>query len=299
MCVGLVSLGALAAAAKDADGFGFIPGEGVSFNDRRVVSADFSLACDSKYLTYGLVDNPDPILTPAGSLTFLDCLDIGVSAIMDTTKYGVGADYGNRAWTWTEIDPEIGLAHSFSPDDFEWLPTCVDLSLMYMYEHHPDSSRDDGDEPDTQFVTFEAGLPDLWIEPVFVYEQDVMRDSGSYLNLEIGHTFPLIDGGTEDDDPVLSLKPSVAQGWGDCRRVRGYLSTHDDEPLNRAGLMDSRIQLAAEWSICDFLSLSGYVAYSDYLFDRHTRDAARRYEATGKYDRSFNFICGLRLTASF
>ena len=49
----------------------------------------------------------------------------------------------------------------------------------------------------------------------------------------------------------------------------------------------------------DFLSLSGYVAYSDYLFDRHTRDAARRYEATGKHDRSFNFICGLCLSASF
>ena len=263
------------------------------------VSADFSLAWDSKFLTYGLVDNPDPILTPAGSLTFLDWLVLGVSAVMDTTKYGIGAGYGNRAWTWTEIDPEIGIAHSFSTDDFEWLPTCVDLSLMYMYERHPDSMRDDEYEPDTQFVTFEAGFPDLWVEPVFVYEQDVMRDSGSYLNLEIGHTLPLIDGNTEDDDPVLSLKPSVSQGWGDCRRVRGYLSAHDDEPLNRAGLMDSRVQLTAEWSICDFLSLSGYVAYSDYLFDRHTRDAARRYEATGKYDRSFNFICGLCLTASF
>lgn len=55
------------------------------------VSADFSLAWDSKYLTYGLVDNPDPILTPAGSLTFLDWLVLGVSAVMDTTKYGIGA----------------------------------------------------------------------------------------------------------------------------------------------------------------------------------------------------------------
>ena len=266
---------------------------------RELVSAEFSVQWDSKYLTYGLVDNPDLILSPAGSLTFADWVNVGVSAVMDTTKYGVGAGYGNRAWTWTEIDPAVGLAHSFTTDEFEWLPTCVDLALTYMYERHPDSMRGDGEEPDTQFVTLEAGLPDLWVEPVFVYEQDTMRDSGSYLNLELGHTFAVIDGDAEDEVPVLALRPSVSQGWGDCRRVRGYLSTRDEEPLDRAGLMDTRVQLSAEWRVCGNVTMSGYVAYSDYIFDRHAREAARRYEATGKCDSSFNFICGLALSISF
>ena len=263
------------------------------------VSGEFSLAFDSKYLTYGLVDNNEPILTPAGNLTFFDWFSVGVSAIMDVTTYGRRAGYGDRNWTWTEIDPEIGISHSFKAYDFDWLPTTVDFSVSYVYEHHPDSMCEDGENPDTQFINTEIGLPDLWIEPVFLYEQDLMRDSGSYLNLEIGHTFTLIEGNADGADPVLTLKPSVAQGWGDCRRVKGYLSTAEYEPLNRAGLMDSCVKLTAEWRIIDHLTISGYVAYSDYVFDRHTREAARRYEATGDWERCWNFICGLSLVADF
>lgn len=292
-------------AAEETSGWAYNPGEGVSFNEHPIVSAEFSLAWDSKYLSYGLIDNPDPILTPAASITLLDWVTVGVSAIFDTTKYGKGAGYYNRAWDWTEVDPEIGIGHSFSPDDFEWLPTTVDLSVTYMYEYHtwsstgPDAECVDENDPSTQFITVEAGLPDLWFEPVFQYERDLFRDEGTYLNLEIGHTFPIIDGESEEDDPILTLKPSIAQGWGDWRRVAGYLSHRNGEPLERAGLMDTWLKLTADWKICDLLSLSGYVAYSDYIFDRHTREGAYRYEATGKYDDSFNFTCGLALTATF
>lgn len=304
-CAAAVSGSVWAEDASENKGWNYNPGEGISFNEQTIVSAELSIAWDSKYLSYGLIDNPDPIITPAASLTFLDWLTFGVSWVCDTTKYGKGAGYYNRAWKWTETDPEIGIGHSFSADDFEWLPTTVDFSLTYMYESHPNSAvgpdgdLDDAEENDTQFVTFEMSLPDLWVEPTFQYEQDIARDSGTYLNLELGHTFSLIDGDEDGDDPILSLRPSISQGWGDNRRVAGYLSHRNDEPLDRAGLMDTMIKISADWNICDYLTLSGYVGYSDYLLDRHTRDASRRYEATGKYDDSFNFVCGLALTATF
>ena len=41
-----------------------------------------------------------------------------------------------------------------------------------------------------------VSLPDLWLEPRFLYERDVVRDNGTYLNLALGHTFALVDGRT-------------------------------------------------------------------------------------------------------
>ena len=95
---------------------------------------------------------------------------------------------------------------------------------------------------DTQFITFEFGLPDLWIEPAFLYERDIMRDNGTYLNLELGHTFALIDGAEEGEDPVLTIKPSIAQGFGNAMRVRAYVSDANGEPLDHSGLMDTMVK---------------------------------------------------------
>jgi hypothetical protein len=149
----------------------------------------------------------------------------------------------------------------------------------------------------TQFLTLEVGLPDLWLEPKFMYERDIDRDNGTYLNLELGHTFSLIDGETEEDDPILALRPSVAQGFGNSKRV--YLYDDNDEYLDHAGLMDTCIKLELTWNFCEYLSLSGYVAYSDFLFDRQIRDAARNYEAHGRWDESYNFIGGLAINLAF
>ena len=82
-------------------------------------------------------------------------------------------------------------------------------------------------------------------------------------------------------------------------RVRAYASNPDGEPLDHSGLMDTMVKGELTWKVCDFCSLSGYVAYSDFLFDRKIRDAAREYEVTGDWDHSWNFIAGLSLTVSF
>lgn len=154
--------------------------------ERPVVSAEASIAFDSKFLSYGLVDNNDPILTPGAALTFYDWVTFSVESIFDISHYGKDAGYGDRAWTYQEIDPGVALSHAFGSEDAEWLPTTVEFELGYMYEAHPKSV-----DEDTQFFGFEIGLPDLWIEPIFAYELDIERDHGTYLNLEFGHTFTL------------------------------------------------------------------------------------------------------------
>ena len=292
---------------KGSDGWSYTPGEGLSYNEQPVVSAEASLSFDSKYLSYGFVDNNHPILTPAGSITFFDWFKFGVSAIFDTTKYGYRAGYTSRQFQYTELHPTATIGHKFSKEDYEWLPTTVEFAFGWDYEYHPNSKSkgslddygfwDKSVSEDTQCWTFEVGLPDLWFEPAFYYERDVMRDDGTYLNLSVGHKFNLL--GEEDD--TLTLRPSIAQGFGNGQRVKAYAEKEDGEPLNHAGLMDTMVKLELGWNICDNFSLSGYVGYSDFLFDRKIRHGARNYEGSDpqRWDESWNFVAGLAATVTF
>lgn len=278
-------------------GFSFTPGEGISFGETPIVSAEFSLKFDSKYMSYGLVDNRDPILTPTASATFFDWVTFEVMAIFDMTKYGrkrIDGEriYANRGGRYTELDPSVYIGHSFSPDDYSWLPTTVEFTLGYMYEYHSDSMGDVWSEH-SQFVWADIALPDLWIEPYFYYERDIDRDNGTYLQVEVGHTFALIDGEGEDDDPVLAFRPSVSQGFGNGPRVNYYLE------IDHAGLMDTCLKGELTWTISSWLSLSGYVAYYDFLFDERIRESARGYTQRNCADESWNFVTGLALTATF
>ena len=301
VCAAAVCGAAFAAEEAESTGWEYTPGEGVSFNETPIVSAEASITFDSKYLSYGFVDNNHPILTPAGEITFFDWATFGVNAIFDVTKYGRRAGYTSRQWQYTELHPTATLGHTFSSEDYEWLPTSVEFAIGYDYEYHPNSKAkgvtpwDKSISEDTQFITFELGLPDLWIEPEFLYERDIMRDNGTYLNLGIGHTFNLL--GEEDD--TLTLRPSIAQGFGNAMRVRAYAARPDGDPLDHAGLMDTMIKVDLEWKVCDNLTIAGYVGYSDFLFDRKIREASRSYEATGNWDHSWNFVAGLAATLSF
>ena len=290
-----------AAEEEKAQGWNWAMGEGVTFNEQSIVSAEVGLAFDSKFLSYGLVDNNDPILTPSAALTFLDWITVSVEAIFDVTRYGERAGYGNRQWRYQELDPGIAIGHAFSSEDYEWLPTTVEFELGYMYEEHPDVVDDD-----TQFVNFSIGLPDLWIEPTFAYERDIDRDNGTYLNLELGHTFTVLEGKEEGDDDILTFRLSIAQGWGDKNRVSSYLTNvriQDEEgenvPLDHCAFMDSSIKAEFDWTITDGVTLNAYVAYFDYLFDSAARDGAKAYEGTGSYTDSYNFIGGVSIAFAF
>ena len=129
-----------------------------------------------------------------------------------------------------------------------------------------------------------------------------MADEGTYMNFSVGHAFPLIDGAGEDDDPVLAFRPSVGQGAGNTLRVRhyGFYTKHGEE-LDHGGLMDTTIKGELTWNFAPGLSLTGYIAYSDYWLDSNMREGARQHNAAwgSSCDHSWNFYGGVALTASF
>ena len=287
------------AEARETEGqdLNWAMGEGVTFGETSVVSAEVGLAFDSKFMSYGLVDNNDPILTPSAALTFFDWVTLGVEAIFDTSSYGKRAGYRDHAFRYQELDPGVAIGHAFGPDDAAWLPTTVAFELGYMYESHPKVVDDD-----TQFLTFSVGLPDLWFEPTFSYERDIDRDDGTYLNLEVGHTFSVVEGKEEGDDDILAFRVSLAQGWGDKRRVVAYLpdvGNDEAEGLGRASMMDTCVKGELTWNITDGVSLGAYAAYYDYLFDSHARNSAKAYEATGSHTDSYSFVMGVSLAVAF
>lgn len=256
------------------------------------VRGSLSVSYETKALTYGFVDADDPILAPAGSLTFFGTFTAGFVFYFDTTDFGDKNGRGDHAWDFWEIDVPAELRHAFTPQEVTWLPTSVELGAGYRYEYHPPRSNC----PDTEFWIADASLPDLWLVPRFLYERDVLRDHGTYLNLSVSHEFEIVDG--------VALKPSLGQGWGDNKRVRGYVPTPDlRHRLNRAGMLDTQLRLTLSWRVCDHVKLAVFVAYSDFLFDRHIRDASRRYirSASGECYRhsSWNFPCGVSLVCDF
>ena len=277
---GCVSLATAADEVADAE-----KGE---VEETPIVSAEFGLQFDSKYMTYGVIDGKDPILTPSAQLTFFDWAYVGVESIFDLTKgNGKRGDYGNRAGRWTTLDMTVGLAHEFDlGDTLGALSVDVNYIYEYLRRHHSDMG-------DTQYVNLELSLGDLWFEPTLAIERDLMADEGTYVNLEVGHTFALVG---DAEDPTLTFKPSIGQGFGDKHRTRGYELADD-----HGGVMDTTIKGEFEWAVCDHVALTAYLAYSDYWFDSKLRDGARAYNGAwgSSCDHSWTFYGGVGVTVSF
>lgn len=277
--------------------------EGVEEEGLELVSAEFGLSLDSRYMTYGVIDGRDPILTPSAQITFLDWLYFGVESIFDVTKCnGKRGGYGNRAGKYTTLDAIVGLAHDF---DLGEDVGALSVDFNYIYEYIRRYKDADGADcmDDTQYLNLELSLGDLWLEPTLAIERDLMADEGTYVNFSIGHEFALIDGEDEEADPVLAFRPSIGQGFGNTQRARGYFVKHkgSEEALDHGGLMDTTIMGELTWNVCDNLSLGAYIAYSDYWFDSNMRDGARAHNADwGRAcDHSWNVYGGLSVTVSF
>ena len=255
--------------------------------ETQIVSAEFGLQFDSKYMTYGVVDGKDPILTPSAQITFFDWLYFGVESIFDVTKgNGKRGGYGNRAGKWTTLDAIVGLAHEFELSEDVALSVDVNYIYEYLRRYHSDMG-------DTQYVNLELGLSGYWLEPTLAIERDLMADEGTYVNFSVAHTFTLVG---DDEEPTLTFTPSIAQGFGDKHRTRGYELAAD-----HGGVMDTTISGEFEWTICENVALTAYVAYADYWYDRTLRHGAREYNGAwgGSNDHSWNFYGGVGLTVSF
>lgn len=277
------------ASQGEGGGFAWAPGDGVSYDETPVMSIEASVNLHSKYMTYGVIDGKDPILVPGVTATFFDCAYIGVESIFDLTKgNGKRGGYGNRAGKYTTLDAFVGLAHEF--DLGETIGT-LGVDFGYMYEYMP---RSVGEVWDTQYLMLEMTLGGHWLEPTLYVERDLMADNGTYVNFSLAHTFELSDS--------FSVTPSIGQGFGNSLRTKGYFSEVGKVgEYDHAGLMDTTIKVDFEYAITDWLTLGAYVAYYDYLFDDRMREAAAAYngEWGARQDKTWNFVGGISLTASF
>jgi len=262
-----------------------------------IVSVEASVGVDSKYITYGVMDGKDPIVRANAYVTFFDWWYIGGEMLFDMTK-GNGKrgpfGWGNRAGKYTTVDAQTGLAHEFNLGEAlgafgEALGT-LSVEFYYTYEY---VARHKGTMNDTQYLDVEFKLKDLWLQPKLWIERDLMADDGTYVNLEVGHAFALVG---DDEDPTLTFRPSVGQGFGDKHRTRGYELADD-----HGGVMDTTIKGEFEYKICDNLKLKAYVAYCDYWFDRCLRHGARAYNGAwgSGCDHSWNFYGGVGVAMSF
>ena len=262
---------------------------GALYAQNKIVSTEVSLSFDSRYMTYGVIDGKDPIFTPGATATFFDWAYIGVESIFDLTDgNGKRGGYGKRGFKYTTLDAFVGLAHEF--DLGERLGAlCVDVG--YMYEYLP---RYQGEVGDTQYFTAQLSLCRHWLEPTLAFERDIMADDGTYVNLEVGHTFEICE--------CFAIRPAVGQGIGNSLRTKGYFGGLEKvEGFDHGGLMDTTIKDDFEYAITDWLTLGAYVAYYDYLFDDKMREAAAAYngEWGSNEDKTWNFVGGLSLTATF
>ena len=280
--------GAVAAADKPSE-FAWAPGEGVSFDEMCIVAAEVSLSFDSRYMTYGVIDGKDPIFTPGATATFFDWAYIGVESIFDMTDgNGKRGGYGKRGLKYTTLDAFVGMAHEFDLGE-KLGKLCADVG--YMYEYLP---RYAGEVGDTQYFTAELSLDGHWLEPTLAFERDIMADNGTYIHFELGHTFEIRDD--------LALRPAIGQGFGNSLRTKGYFGEIEKvEGFDHAGLMDTTIRLDLEYAINEWLKVSAYVAYCDYLFDDKMREAAAAYngEWGAGEDKTWNFVGGVSLAAEF
>ena len=110
----LAALLGLSAGAEAPSNWIHEPGAGISFNETPIVTAEFGVSFDSRYMTYGVIDGKDPIIVPGATVTFFDWVYFGVEAIFDATKgNGKRGGYSNRAGKYTTLDTFVGLAHEF------------------------------------------------------------------------------------------------------------------------------------------------------------------------------------------
>ena len=261
-----------------------------------LVSAEFHIGIDSRYMTYGMIDGKDPVIVPGAKLTLFDWVYFGVESIFDMTKgNGKRGGYGNRAGRWTTLDSMVGIAHEFELGEKAGVLS-VDFNYMYEYIERYHSNMGD-----TQYLNLELGLSEgiFWLEPTLWIERDLMADEGTYVNLDLGHDFVIIDGKGEDDDPVLEFRPSIGQGFGNTQRVRGY--SPDARTYDHGGVMDTCIKGEFTWNVCDHVSLSAYVAYSDFWFDSTMRECARERNAQwgSSCAHSWNFYGGVGVSVEF
>jgi len=245
------------------------------------VGADFA----SQQMTYGLVDNDDPIVTLSAGLAW-QMLSFGVEGIFDTTDWGkTDGGYGDRKWKWQELDLTPAIGWTFGED----MP--VEVELSYCWAHHPDAKDENGEDanPDTQTIGLSAGLPDLFLAPALSVEWDVDDEEGAvYAMLEISHGFEILPGKEEGDDPELAFELGAGLGMGNDKR------NEFDAEWDHASLKEVQLSASLPWNVGP-LTVAPYALCTEQV-EHALRRASKDADPDG---HSFQWVAGIAVEASF
>lgn len=241
------------------------------------VSLDFC----SKQLTYGLIDNPHPILTPGVSLRLANeewfTVEVGAEAIFDTTNWGYKeGGYNNRRWKYQEFTPGITLSRTW--DFTDWMGSSLDTAINYTYEYHPQSCKKPMagfSNPNTQWLNLEIAANDFWLRPALTVEYQLVRQGakeeetgkgGIYATFAVAHDF---DVGTAlgMSEGELILTPTL--GIGMANKQRNLCDFGESEAfMFRDGF--GRVELT--YSPIDGFALTPYLGFNQQL-NAKARDA--------------------------
>ena len=263
----LLACGAYAAEGEESSGW--------------TIGGGATLDFTSKQLTYGLIDNPHAIVTPSVELSIANeewfTLTFSVDAIFDTTNYGAkDGGYADRRWKYQELTPGITLSKNW--DTTEFLGSTLDTSINYTYEYHPRACNKPlagYSNPDTQWLNIELGLPDLWLQPAFTLEYQLVRQGpegeetgkgGIYATFSVAHDFDLGADCFGLDEGILTLTPTL--GFAIANRDRNEADFGENESfMFRDGF--ASIELA--YSPFEGFTIAPY-AGCHYQLDSDARD---------------------------
>ena len=253
-------------------------------DDEGATLPDVSVGIDycSKQVTRGLIDNEEGIATLSAAIEW-EGFSFEVDGIFNTTDEM--EEDGYDAWDNTEVDYIVGYGYTFGADDFG-LPTDIELALDYTYEWDNGGELEDDDH--VQYIHASIGLPEVFLSPTLAGEWMLDQFHGQYYSLELSHTFELVAGEGEDADPAVGLTLSVVQGLADKKY------NEDDLEKDFWAFRDTTLTATLDWIVCDYLTVSPYISYSDH-FGGPVRKAAK----CDEHDDTYHFYGGVAVSASF
>lgn len=253
-------------------------------DDEGATLPDVSVGIDycSKQVTRGLIDNEEGIATLSAAIEW-EGFSFEVDGIFNTTDEM--EEDGYDAWDNTEVDYIFGYGYTFGADDFG-LPTDIELALDYTYEWDNGGELEDDDH--VQYIHASIGLPEVFLSPTLAGEWMLDQFHGQYYSLELSHTFELVAGEGEDADPAVGLTLSVVQGLADKKY------NEDDLEKDFWAFRDTTFTATLDWIVCDYLTVSPYISYSDH-FGGPVRKAAK----CDEHDDTYHFYGGVAISASF
>lgn len=253
-------------------------------DDEGATLPDVSVGIDycSKQVTRGLIDNEEGIATLSAAIEW-EGFSFEVDGIFNTTDEM--EEDGYDAWDNTEVDYIVGYGYTFGADDYG-LPTDIELGLDYTYEWDNGGELEKDDH--VQYIHASIGLPEVFLSPTLAGEWMLDQFHGQYYSLELSHTFELVAGEGEDADPAVGLTLSVVQGLADKKY------NEDDLEKDFWAFRDTTLTATLDWIVCDYLTVSPYISYSDH-FGGPVRKAAK----CDEHDDTYHFYGGVAVSASF